>query len=44
MTGTADDDGFVIGEGLLPPPQFLVTEGEVAVAPDDQCGQCCDTF
>jgi hypothetical protein len=35
-----DDDGVVVGEGLLPSPQFFGSERDVGVAPDDECRQC----
>ena len=42
VAGTFDDDGLVVGKGPFPPPQFVVAECEVGVAPDDQRRQCRD--
>ena len=35
-----DDDGPVIGEGLLPSLQLLAPECDVGVTPDDEGRQC----
>ena len=40
VTCPFDDDGVVVGEGLLPSPQFVAPERDVGVAPDDECEHC----